>query len=116
VSHIDYLVYLADLGRSGAISVPLYLGVGVVLWEAPYDDDDPHFGFRVPSGRPRPLRRAPCRYFFGARWRGPSFAANDAPDDVACLRRTSHVDGLRSCERADGRDGVLQSAVLRKCQ
>jgi hypothetical protein len=66
ISHIDYLAYLADLSRGGSISVPLYLGVGVVFLDHDYgrDDDDLHLGFRVPFGIALALRTAPVQFFF----------------------------------------------------
>jgi hypothetical protein len=88
ISHVDYLVYLADLGRGGQVSVPLYLGVGAVLWEhvhGPFDDEL-HFGLLVPFGLALALRAAPVQFFFEAAVRvlfaDEEFGGDDDDDDA----------------------------------
>jgi hypothetical protein len=67
--HVDYLVYLVDLaGGGGRIGVPLYLGVGPMLYTRDYDNrddrfDDFNFGLRVPFGLALAFRTAPVQIF-----------------------------------------------------
>jgi hypothetical protein len=62
--HFDYLVMPAILGSGGAVDVPLYLGVGGVIWDRGGDfGDDLHLGVRVPFGLAFAFRRAPLQIF-----------------------------------------------------
>jgi hypothetical protein len=67
--HFDYLVYLIELSRGGTLSIPFYLGIGLVLWDGHYGDrdndyeDDMRIGARVPFGLALAWRRAPVQIF-----------------------------------------------------
>ena len=59
--HLDFKVYPVDLARGGPIGVPLYLGVGVWLYNP---GDDLILGPRVPFGLALHFRNAPLQIFF----------------------------------------------------
>lgn len=63
--HVDYLVYLTDLASGRDLGVPIYLGVGGILYDHDRDfGDDLHIGVRVPFGIALAFRRAPVEIFF----------------------------------------------------
>lgn len=67
--HVDYLVYLVDLaGGGGRVGVPIYLGIGPMLYVWDPNDRDDRFddfnlGLRVPFGIALAFRTAPVQLF-----------------------------------------------------
>jgi hypothetical protein len=62
--HADYLVYLVNLANGGSVDVPIYLGVGPVIWQHDDPNGNLHVGARVPIGIAIALRRTPVQFFF----------------------------------------------------
>src|SRR4030095_14826042 len=63
-SHMDYLVYFAQV-NGGEVALPFYLGIGGVIWDHDYHyDDDLHLGLRVPFGMQLAFRSVPISFFF----------------------------------------------------
>jgi hypothetical protein len=81
--HFDYLVYPVDLASGGSVAVPLYLGVGAILWDRGNDfGDDLSLGVRVPFGLALAFRRAPVQIFFELAVRLIVVEEVDRDDDV----------------------------------
>lgn len=63
--HLMWKIYLAELARSGDLSVPVYVGVGPFLFEhGPEFADDVGLGARAPFGLALEFTKAPLQVYF----------------------------------------------------